>query len=69
VSRVMAHPAVSVEDTAPLSAAIRLFRERRLRRLPVTRHGKLVGIVTRADVLRAMASQWQSTNSGSAAID
>jgi nucleotide-binding universal stress UspA family protein/predicted transcriptional regulator len=60
VGQVMSHPPVSVEESAPLTAAVRLFVERRLRRLPVTREGHLVGVLTRADVLRAVGGQWES---------
>jgi CBS domain-containing protein len=60
VGQVMSHPPVSVEASAPLTAAVRLFVERRLRRLPVTREGHLVGVLTRADVLRAVGGQWES---------
>jgi CBS domain-containing protein len=60
VRQIMSKPATTIDVAEPLSSAIRLFRERRLRRLPVTRDGRLVGIVTRADVLKAMASHWQA---------
>ena len=63
---MMSAPAVTIDEAAPLSAAIRLFRERRLRRLPVTHEGRLVGIVSRADVLRAMAAQWEASAAGTA---
>jgi nucleotide-binding universal stress UspA family protein/predicted transcriptional regulator len=61
VGQVMSHPAMTIDESTPLSAALHLFRERRFRRLPVTREGRLVGILARADVLRAMAAQWQAT--------
>jgi nucleotide-binding universal stress UspA family protein len=61
VGQVMSHPAMTIDESTPLSAAIHLFRERRFRRLPVAREGRLVGILARADVLRAMAAQWQAT--------
>ena len=37
-----------------------LFHERGVARLPVTRDGKLIGILTRTDVLRAMAARLQA---------
>jgi CBS domain-containing protein len=58
VGRVMSHPPVAIEESAPLQAAIHLLLERQLQRLPVTRDGRLVGILSRADVLRAIADQW-----------
>ena len=63
--QMMSQPPTTIDEAAPLSAAIRLFRERRLRRLPVTRDGRLVGILSRADVLKAMVSQWESTTTRS----
>lgn len=51
---IMTSPAIAIEADAPLSGALHLFVHRRLRRLPVTHAGKLVGIVTRSDVLRAI---------------
>jgi CBS domain-containing protein len=44
----VAHP-----DT-PLDVAARLMHERRVKRLPVVEDGRLVGIVARADLLRAL---------------
>ena len=64
VDQIMSRPAVTIEESAPLSEAIRLFRERRSRRLPVTSGGRLVGIVTRGDVLKAMGVQWERTAEG-----
>jgi acetoin utilization protein AcuB len=45
---------VSIESDAPLAAAAHLLVEHRLRRLPVTHEGRLVGIITRSDVLGAI---------------
>ena len=60
VGDVMTRPAPSIEASAVLSSAITVFREHRVRPLPVTSGGQLVGIIRRADVLRAMTSGWQS---------
>jgi len=62
VKSVMTAPATTVPETALLSEAIELFKDRGLRRLPVVNDGKLVGIVTRADVLRGMLAQWEGTS-------
>jgi len=45
--------AVTIEPGAPLAAAARLMRRGGVKRLPVMDHGRLVGIVTRADVLKS----------------
>jgi CBS domain-containing protein len=61
VGRLMSRPPVTIEQSAPLSAAIRLFQERKFRRLPVLHEGRLVGILARADVLWAMAAHSGAT--------
>ncbi len=48
---LMSAPAISVAPDMPLAAAARLMRKRSVKRLPVVEHGRLVGIVSRADVL------------------
>jgi CBS domain-containing protein len=52
---VMLRTPVSVPEDAELSEIAVLFDSRRIRRLPVVRAGKLVGIITRADLVAALA--------------
>ena len=56
----MSHPAVTIESTASLAAVLHLLLERRFRRLPVVEDGRVVGILSRSDVLKAMAQQWET---------
>jgi CBS domain-containing protein len=49
----MTSPAVTIRATEPVSAAAQLMVERGINRLPVVSDGELVGIVTRADLVRA----------------
>lgn len=49
----MTSPAVAIEPTASLPDAARLMTERQVNRLPVVHEGRLIGIITRADVVRA----------------
>lgn len=56
-AEVMSHLVVSVEESLPLAAAVPIFLELPYRRVPVTRHGRPVGILSRADVLKALAEQ------------
>jgi CBS domain-containing protein len=56
-AQIMSHPAITIEESAPLATALRLFVERRLRRLPVTRQGRLVGKLSRSDVLKVLGPQ------------
>lgn len=59
--RVMTKPSAVLDAAAPLGQAVRLFRERGVGRLPVTREGQVVGIVTLTDVLKTMAARYQAT--------
>jgi CBS domain-containing protein len=51
---VMTADLVTVEEDASAEDIARLMEERRIRRVPVLRDGKIVGIVSRADLLRAI---------------
>jgi CBS-domain-containing membrane protein len=53
---VMTRAVVSVAEDTPLPDVARLLEERRIKRVPVVRRGKLVGIVSRADLLRGLAN-------------
>jgi len=56
VEEVMTRDVASVAEDAPLDEIVRLMERRRIKRVPIMREGKLVGIVTRANLLRALAS-------------
>jgi CBS domain-containing protein len=55
VADAMTMPPVTIESRRPLPVAAALMLERGVNRLPVVDTGKLVGIVTRADLVRAFA--------------
>ena len=52
---VMTRSIISVMPDTPLPEIARLLEARRIKRVPVLRDGELVGIVSRADLLRAFA--------------
>jgi CBS domain-containing protein len=52
----MTAPAVTIEPTRAISDAAAIMTTRGMNRLPVVEHGKLVGIVSRADLVRAYVS-------------
>ncbi|HZU77482.1 MAG TPA: CBS domain-containing protein [Dehalococcoidia bacterium] len=56
VGAVMSQRPLFVEPETPLETAADLLEEWRVRRLPVCERGRLVGIISRGDVLRAMAA-------------
>ncbi len=53
---IMAAPVVSVGEDAEVSEIARLLAAHRIKRVPVVRGGRLVGIVSRADLLRGLAA-------------
>ncbi|SRR5690606_24092941 len=56
VSDVMSRPAIVVEASATVEDAATLMSDERIARLPVVEDGRLVGIVSRVDILRGMIS-------------
>jgi CBS domain-containing protein len=54
---MMTEDPVTVEATASVREAARIIAEEGHNRLPVVEHGRLVGIVTRVDVLQALAAE------------
>jgi CBS domain-containing protein len=53
VGEAMTSPVLTIEAHRPVSLAARLMSEKGVNRLPVVENGELVGIVTRADLVRA----------------
>jgi CBS-domain-containing membrane protein len=51
---VMSRPVVSVTPEATLTDVVNLMTTRRIKRVMVLEHGKLVGVVTRSDLLRTL---------------
>jgi acetoin utilization protein AcuB len=56
VGERMSHPIIPVAPNTPIPEALDLMRREHIRRAPVMRDGKLVGIVTERDLLHASAS-------------
>jgi CBS domain-containing protein len=52
---VMTHEVLTVTEETPIAAIADLLEKRRIKRVPVVREGRIVGIVSRADLLRALA--------------
>ena len=54
---VMTREVISVSEQEPVAAIAILLGEGRIKRVPVLRDGRLVGIVTRANLVQALASR------------
>ncbi len=52
---VMTAPVVRITETTEALEVARLLQEYRIKRVPVVRNGRVVGIVSRADLLRALS--------------
>src|SRR5215471_14566226 len=52
---VMTAPVVTVGEETEIDAIARLLTAHRIKRVPVLRDGRIVGIVSRADLVRALA--------------
>jgi len=51
---VMTGPPITVEVETPIEEVMKQLEENRIVRVPVTDHDKLVGIISRSDVIRAI---------------
>ena len=56
VEDVMVRRVTTVSDTTPIGVLGSLMRRRRLKHVPVLHRGKLVGIVSRSDLLDALVA-------------
>jgi predicted transcriptional regulator len=56
VDELMSKDVISAGEDTPLSEIATLLERKRIKRVPITRHGKLVGIVSRSNLVQALAS-------------
>jgi len=57
VADMMTPDPITVDSDTDVREAARIIAERRHNRLPVVEHGRLVGVVTRLDVLEALVDE------------
>ena len=57
VADIMTAPAISVEETATLEEICRLMWTLKIHRVPVVKDGRVTGIVSSLDVVRAVGQQ------------
>jgi len=60
---LMSSPVVTVSESTYDLEIAELLSKNRIKRVPVMRDGKLVGIVSRADLVLAQSGQWKPRNS------
>ena len=56
VGERMSRPVISVSPDAPINEVLVMFRKEHIRRAPVIKNGKLVGIISERDLLNASPS-------------
>lgn len=69
VSDVMTRDVITVEETTELAEVADLLETKRIRRVPVVRDGAVVGIVSRANLVRALAMVQSEPASGNVLDD
>lgn len=52
---IMSKEIISAHEDTPLEEVAQLLMTHRIKRVPILRRGKIVGIVSRADIVRAIA--------------
>jgi CBS domain-containing protein len=63
---VMTKQVVSVSEDTPLAVIADILEKRRIKRVPVVKDGKLVGIVSRADLVRVLLARHAAPAAGTA---
>ncbi len=58
VSDIMSRSVISVSPDTPVEEVQHLLTNQRIRRVPVLEDGKVVGIVSRSDLVRQIAMRW-----------
>jgi CBS domain-containing protein len=51
---IMTEKPATVDVEAPITEVIQILQEHRILRVPVTERGRLVGIISRSDIIRAV---------------
>lgn len=54
IKDAMTEKVTVVDENTPVTEVVELMQNKRINRIPVVRHDKLVGIITRNDVLKSM---------------
>jgi CBS domain-containing protein len=66
---IMTQDVITVDEETPISKIAMIFETRRIKRVPVLRDGQLVGIVSRANLVQALATKSPSVIAATAQSD
>ena len=69
VEEIMSADVVTVDEAKSLCEAVAIMEKRGVKRLPVMREGQVVGMLTRADLVRTLASLFRDFHSRPLASD
>jgi CBS domain-containing protein len=58
VEKIMTRRVVSVQEDTSTDEIAQILTSKHIKRVPVMAGGRLLGVVTRADMIRMMASRW-----------
>ncbi len=58
VEKIMSRRIISVQEDTPVDTIAQILTSNRIKRVPVMAGDRLLGIVSRADIVRMMASRW-----------
>jgi acetoin utilization protein AcuB len=61
---IMTRNPLTIAPDAPIEAAARLMRDRKIGALPVTRDDVLLGLITKSDIFKALVSIFESAPTG-----
>jgi CBS domain-containing protein len=56
VAELMTHPPITVNEDTSLNQVVHLMERHKIKRLPVLRNNRVVGMISRANLVRALAS-------------
>jgi acetoin utilization protein AcuB len=57
VGERMSYPVITVDPDTPITDALVMFKKENIRRAPVVKNGKMIGIISESDLLNASPSQ------------
>ena len=62
VNDFMTQPAIHFEENEPLLDVCYCLRDNSIRRVPITLNGKVLGVISRSDILKCILQQWENSN-------